>query len=243
MKIRCVQCQAELALGMTACPSCGRPVDADGNGLPDSLDQMVQSAAKKAVAEERAQERAREEQGARAKERRMLELQLQENALTPRTWVGLALYRARNTFLVMLFVMATMGIPIRMVLASGGIGLSGPLLCVVQCPECGPPGRAFAWNYRGSCQENQGRMGYAYVCSNPRVDVSTLQWIDVRTQPLNDVLQPYMVHGALTFVGDVLVGAALVSLLRALVGTGARLRKLDAERAELERKLANLPRG
>lgn len=243
MKIRCVGCQAELTLGATHCALCGRPVDADGNGLPDALDQMVQAAAKQAVAQERAQEQARAAQGLVVKQRRLLELQLQENARTPRTWLGLALDRARSTFLVMLFVMATVGFPIRMVLAAAGVGLSGPLWCMVQCPDCRAPGRAFAWNYRGSCQENKGRMGYAYVCGNPRADVSTLTWIDVRTEPLNSVLQPYMVHGGLTFAGDALVGAALVAALRALFGTGARLRRLDAERAELERKLASLPPG
>lgn len=237
MSIRCVQCQGEVVPGATFCPACGRPVDADGNGLPDALDAMVQAAAKKAVAEERAKESARVERSKGKKRRQLDEFALAENLATPRTWGALALRRARDGFVVAALVLMSVGFPIKMILASFGAGLSGPLLCAVQCPDCRPPGRAFSWNYKGSCQDNKGRMGYAYVCGNPVADVSTLRWTDVRSDPLNSALQPYMVHGGLTYLGDALVAGVIVAALRALFGTGAKLARLDAERAEIERRL------
>lgn len=243
MQLQCVGCRQDLVLGAAHCPACRRPVDADGNGLPDALDQRIKAAAQQAVADERAQVQAQQTKETQARKRRLDEARLQDNLATPRTWTALALRRARDTFLMMLFVMAVLGMPMRMILASAGVGLSGPLWCLAQCADCSAPGRAFAWNYRGSCQENKGRMGYAYVCTNPRVDVSTLNWTDVRSTPLNDILQPYMVHGGLTLLGDVLLGSALVALARALFGTSARLRALDEERAELERKLSSSAQG
>lgn len=237
MQLQCVGCGATVVLGVTHCPSCGRPVDADGNGLPDALDQRVQAAAQKAVADERAKEHARKEADERDKRRRIDEALLKANVAVPRTWGGLAAHRFMTTFVVMLFVMSTVGFLPRMLLAAGGISLSGPLLCTVQCPDCRAPGRAFSWNYRGSCQENKGRMGTAYVCHNPVADVDRLQWTDVRSDPLNTALQPYIVHAFWIFVGDVVGWSLIVATLRALIGTGKARVALDRERADLERRL------
>jgi hypothetical protein len=237
MQLQCVACGAAVTLGVAHCAVCGRPVDADGNGLPDLLDQRVQAAAQKAVADERAKDAARVAAAEEEKRRRTDEQLLKQNVATPRTWGGLALARFRETFMLMLFMVATFGILPRMILASAGFSLAGPALCLVQCPDCGAPGRAFAWNYRGSCQSNKGRMGIAYVCENPVADPSQLTHTAVRSDPLNTELQPYMVHNFWIFVGDVVGWSLLIAALRALLGTGKALGELDRARADLERRL------
>ncbi|MFO0628215.1 MAG: hypothetical protein U0325_21760 [Polyangiales bacterium] len=220
------------------CPQCGRAADADGNGLPDALDKVVQTAAQNAVAAERARTSTRRQQNDAANQRRLDVRALEVNLATPRTWWGVARGRFRDTFLLMIFVMCTVGMLPRMILASTlGFSLAGPALCLVQCPACGAPGRAFSWNYRGSWQENKGRMGSAYVCENPVADPRGLSYPDVRSEPLNSALQPYIVHNFWIFVGDVVGWSLVVAALRALFGTRAALAALDTERADLERRL------
>jgi len=237
MQLRCVGCGAPMVLGGTHCPSCGRPADADGNGLPDALDRMVQVAAQNAVAAERAREASIHADGVRLKQRRMLENELRSNVAVPRTWFGVAIHRFTEMFLLMTFFGLTIGNATRLLSGPLGFNLGGMAMCLVQCPTCEPPGRAFNWNYRGPWQTNKGVMGSAYVCDNPVVDVGTLTAGDIRREPLNSTLQPYIVHNGWIILADTLAWALLLATLYALLGAGRELATLDQRRAELERRL------
>jgi hypothetical protein len=237
MQIQCVGCRTVVPTGATHCPVCGRPVDADGNGLPDAIDQLVQNAAKQAVAAERAQYHAAEVSQQDAKKRRMTEALLRRNLEAPRTWSGLALHRLRVSFVVLFFFAGTVGTLPLALLSSAGLSLAGPALCAVQCPDCHPPGRGFSWNYRGNCQSLKGRMGSAYVCHNPHVDVDRLRRTEVSSDPLNTALQPYILSAVLLHFADAFAWSLLLASLRAIFGTSRALRDLETQRIALERTL------
>jgi len=239
MGLRCVQCHASLLGSEALCPACGRPVDADGNGLPDDLDARVQSAARAAVAEAKRDELAQASNAARQKELNVAELALRTNVETPRSWWGLAAQRGRNGFLATtMILLAGFVMPVRMALDVFGISVAGAIVCPLQCADCAGPGRNFMWNYRGSCQANKGRMGSALVCHNPVLDVDSARWSDITRN--NDALQPYIVHGFVAYFVECIGLGALVGLLRFLFGTRRALRRLDDERATLEAAVQRL---
>lgn len=237
MRIQCVRCKADIALDMTACPSCGRPVDADGNGLPDALDAKMQEVARATVADERAKDARKKEHSKLQGELKFTEMRIKSNRETSRGFVPLFFSRLWFTFVVMFIVWMVIGFAPRAIVA--GItdrAISGWLVCELQCPECHGPGKMFQWNYRGSWQSNKGRMGTALVCHNPRYNVDALSWSDVRNTETNEALQPYIVHAFFVHLGDAVVAAAAVALFRAVFRTRKRQLALDPELRELEQK-------
>ena len=244
MQLQCVQCKAPITLDMTFCAACGRPVDADRNGLPDALDRKVQEAAKKAVVDERAAQDERDREGKeRAQIHKKLELlasNLKSNRECPRSFVGFAIERMKTTFLAMCAAWVILGVPVHFISGALGFAISGPLVCAVQCAECHGTGRVFVWNYRGSWHSEKGRMGYALVCDNPRYDVSRLTWSDVRSEENNAALQPYMVHGFIAYLADGIVVAVLMALYVGLFRTHKALARLDPELKQMEREESEL---
>ncbi len=244
MQLQCVQCKSPITLEMTFCAACGRPVDADRNGLPDALDLKVQEAAKKAVVDERAAQDERDRVGKeRAQIRKKLELltsNLKSNRESPRSFLALAFSRMKVTFVAMCAAWVIIGVPVHFISGALGFAISGPLVCAVQCSECHGTGRAFMWNYRGSWHSEKGRMGYALVCDNPRYDVSRLTWQDIRNDEINTALQPYMVHGFIAYLADGIVVAVLMALYVGLFRTHKALARLDPELKQMEREESEL---
>lgn len=240
MQIACVQCRQPLPIDATFCDACGRPTDADRDGVPDALGELIANKARAIVAEER---RLDEERAAakRSDERLVkltaeasaIELALRANALLPRSWFG----AFRRLSVVIAIGVAMVWLPFGTLFhfLFGAISFSpaGPVLCPIHCEGCEGPGRAFAWNFKGSWKSEKGRMGYALVCHNKEHDIDKLEFTDVRSDPMNTKLQPYMIHGFVAYFVEGLVLAPGLGITLALLLAGKRRAAYDQERAEL----------
>ncbi len=237
MEIPCVSCRQSLPLGATFCNACGRPVDADRDGIPDALGNMIAAKARAIVAEERRAEEEREADAQRqgeltnlVAEASKVELELAANARLPRTWLGSVAHGIRVITFSVLAGWLIFGVPLHL-FVFGLIGRSpAGLLCPLQCDGCEAPGRVFASNYKGSWQSNKGRMGYALVCHHEAHDIETLTYFDVRSDPLNTELQPYIIHGITTFFAEGLILAVTLGVGFGVGNAGKRLRKWELQR-------------
>ncbi len=104
----------------------------------------------------------------------------------------------------------------------------------MQCDKGSGPCRAVAYNFKGSWQPDKGGMGYALLCHNPTYDADKLTTEDVRSTPLNDALQPYLVHGIAAYLVEGAMIGLTVGLLVAILRTASTRRTLETERTVLE---------
>ncbi len=247
VQLSCVQCRQPLPNGATFCSACGRPVDADGDGLPDALGAMIEARARAVVAEERRKQEEAEAARARTAlltkltaDTAAAELALQANAKLPRSWLGAFRHLAVLTTISFFIGWLLIGPLLHFVIGAIGVSPAGVVLCPSHCAGCDGPGRVFVWSYKGSWHSEHGRMGYALVCHNKLHDVEKLTWTDVRSDPINTELQPYMISGFTSFFVEGLVLSPTAGIAIALLFANKRRRRYDVERAELELQLRNL---
>lgn len=65
--MHCLHCNAAITLIDTECPSCGRSLDANADGVPDALERLIESKARALIAQQKAEEQAAIEATARAR--------------------------------------------------------------------------------------------------------------------------------------------------------------------------------
>jgi len=257
MKLACVQCSKPLAADAAFCAACGRPTDADKDGVPDALDKLIEAKAKGILAAERQAEADEHAKKALADEILKLERsdltlsdQLKRNEAIPRNWARLFVDTVMTTFVIAAFAWATVGwLAHLVVFPLVSYSPAGWVACPMQCDTCQGPGRTFAWNFKGSWKSAKGQMGYALVCHNPSYDADKLEWTEVRSTK-NAVLQPYMVSSIVSYGVEGVMICSSTALYWGIARTGKRRRRLDEKRAALERaraegraRLANLRGG
>lgn len=111
------------------------------------------------------------------------------------------------------------------------------LACPLQCTGCHPSARIFSWNYRGSSRSEKGRQGYALVCRNDAVDVTTLTSSEV-SGAKNRKLQPYMINGIVVFFLEAAALFPFVFLVCGAIYGPRRRRRILEERKKLEDAVA-----
>ena len=240
MNLACVQCRQPLPITATFCNSCGRPVDADKDGVPDALGNMIEAKARAIVAEEKrdreaslARDVAHRELEELTREDSALQVQLAENARLPRSWFGALFHTAIMTLVIGTMFWLVLGLPLHMWLFSIlDVSPAGLVLCGSHCDTCSGPGRVYSWNFKGSWHEKNGQMGYALVCHNREIDVDKLTASDIRGSALNDRLQPYMISGVTAYAVEGLVLIPSTALVLGVV-LAARRRAFDVERTTL----------
>jgi hypothetical protein len=248
VEIPCVQCKTALPLHATFCNACGRPVDADKDGVPDAIGNLVEQKARAIVAEQRAADQAAEEAKRRSElvtkltaEQSAAELALEQNKRLPRS-VFRAFTHLWGFYAVLIVIVWLIFGSLFHLFLFGAIGYSpaGVVLCSTHCEGCEAPGRVFSWNFKGSWKEKKGQMGYALVCHNDKLNVDKLDWTQVRNDPMNTTLQPYMIDGVWSYFVEGFVLAPTLGFVLAVTRAASRRRQWARDRVELERKLAAL---
>lgn len=246
--MKCLKCGSKVDLSAERCAACGTPLDADGDGVPDVLDALVERKARAMVEAERAKLAA---PGAprptpvvddRCTKREKLtayqnDLERNRHAKRP-FWLmnSLGLW----TILIVGFffggiLMPACGEP--MIFKRSLV--AAPLLCPRVCQGCTGPGRIFTWHERSNSYE--GNVS-TQLCHTPAVNVDALTWMDVTGREDKD-LQPFRLTLWSSVPFD--FGLAVVALLLIAPFWFARLRKkaLLSEQLRLEEKLRELERS
>jgi hypothetical protein len=242
--VKCLKCGSKLDLSAECCPACGTPLDADGDGVPDALDALVERKARAIVAAEQAKlvplataaPAPVVEDSTRKRATFAAFLERNRTAARP---LWLMNSRVLWTILIVGFVLGGTLLPAcaePLVFERSLVAAS--LLCPQVCAGCRGPGRIFTWHE--SSNSFEGNVS-TQLCQAPAVDVNALSWSDVTAREDKD-LQPYR----LTLWSSVPFDFALV-LLPLLVFAPflfARLSKtaLAKEQLLLEKKLLELER-
>jgi hypothetical protein len=167
--MRCVRCSGPIEISQKDCGHCGVPLDADQNGVPDAIEQLLEEKARAIVAADRAREQ-REQQEQREREERdklVRELSEARAALetvrrTPRRIWALSANGVVATFFFVLLV----GMPFSCI--AQGISersLAGEVLCRWVCEGCSAPARV-----SGFLQGGRNDYPRTY-CTHPSVNV------------------------------------------------------------------------
>lgn len=217
------------------------------------MERLIDERARAIVEEEKAA-RAREETAAREesarRERKAALTQrvdatrkaLEANRSQPTTVVGSCLRSARNVALVSLALGLFPGVGMMFHLfLFPAFGVSpAAVVCPLVCDECSAAARTFSWNFKGSWHSENGRMGYAFVCANPRYDIDRLELSQVAgNTPTNAALQPYMLSSFLSWMAEVAVSVPCLALLFGPPFGLRRRGRLLGERPKLEEALAS----
>lgn len=241
-------------LSKSACAACGVALDADGDGVPDVLDRLIEQKARAIIAAEKdearasaerqaAKARAEEQEKERKEDERSLAMYRRLLSSHGETRIGpwhLPPWLAGGFVAVALLLGGVM-LPTCGESAAGRSLLSAHIMCPSRCPTCRGPGRIFTWHESGSSGEGDVS---TQLCHNDVVDIDSMQWSAVSLQQ-DGVLAPYV----LSMWWSALFDALAVALLLFAIGpfVAARVARKShgedgvryAERIrELERKLA-----
>jgi hypothetical protein len=248
LMIHCTKCGAEAPEAATFCARCGAAMGGAGE---HALEQLIDERAKAIVAAERALEAKTEADAVQEREReqRRSELEadaasarkaLAENAAEPATVVGSVARSMRRVAWLALGIglFPGIGLMIHLFLIPAFGSSPAGVVCPLVCDGCSPSARTFSWNFRGSYHSENGRMGYAFVCKNPKIDVDRLSVSDIWNRKTNEELQPYMLSSFLSWMCEVLVCCAFATLALGPIFGVRRRRRILAARPGLEAWLA-----
>lgn len=202
--MNCLHCNAPIDLSKLACSTCGVPLDADGDGIPDVLAKMIEDKARALLAGEEEREREAVEQAElkaaetaeverRAENESSLASLLRErdrNVLEPRrVW-----YMNAELVVLFAFLAAIVGGIVFPACVEPSVGQSmvaSQLFCPTVCPSCKGPGRIFTWHLnRISSSGNYKGNVSTQLCQNAQVDIGLLTWMEVSHREDKD-LAPY----------------------------------------------------
>jgi len=191
--VKCLKCGNKLDLSADCCLTCGTPLDADGDGVPDVLDALVERKARAILAAEQAKSgppgtlASAPVVEARRQKRETLAGFLERNRTAARP-LWLMNSRVLCTISIVGFVLGGILLPAcgeTLVLERSVLAAS--LLCPGVCPGCSGPGRIFTWHESSNSYE--GNVS-TQLCHSPTVNVNALSWSDVAAREDKD-LQPY----------------------------------------------------
>jgi hypothetical protein len=262
-RVKCLRCNAPVDLARPTCASCGHPLDADGDGMPDAIGKLVEDKVREAVAaeRERAASAARETDRVAkaeaasaeiAKQRALLKTArerlaamrraIEETHAEPRR---IAILSRALAVLVLVLTIPVAGCTAGCVEPLVGRPLvAGRVFCPGHCDGCRGPGRIFEWSEstNGDSPENVATQ----LCHNPSFDLEAITWMDVSN--LDDPnKKPYRLTLWANFLVDLpIVFAVLLAIApfvagwmqrRGLVNRG---RGLTREAAAAETEIAQL---
>jgi hypothetical protein len=247
--IACPMCGVRYERASRACANCGAPlpgwdgVEVPAAGEPD-LDRIVDERARMIVQYERDAEAERLRREAQrdqlqkevARARALRDGNLRE----PPTALGSIARSIRRIALATLIfgLFPGTGLMVHMFLFPLlGVSPAAPV-CPLVCDGCSPWARTFFRNYEGDWQEKNGRMGYAFVCENPRIPIDDLGTNDVEDDPMNTKLQPYMLNSFTVWMAEVAICVPALALLFGPIGGLRRRARVLRERGQREADLA-----
>jgi len=244
-RVKCLKCGCKLDLSAEICAVCGTPLDADGDGLPDVLGELVERKARAIVEAERAKLGApaapskRDESAVKQERLATCRRDLERNRATARPmWLMNRL--GLGAILIFGFVVGGIMLP-----ACGEPLIwerslvAAPLLCPIVCEGCSGPGRIFTWHERSNTYE--GNVS-TQLCTTPKVDVSALRWIDVTEREEKD-LRPYRLTLWASVPFDFALVVSVLSLIAPFWFASVRKKLLAREQSRLEAQLQTLERG
>jgi len=245
LHVKCLKCGSKLDLSAEVCAVCGTLLDADGDGLPDALGELVERKARAIVEAERAKLAAPaappklDERGSKQERLATCRRDLERNRAAPRpAWlmnrVGLA------SILLLGFVVGGIMLPAcgEPLIFERSL-VAAPLLCPMVCEGCSGPGRIFTWHESSSSYE--GNVS-TQLCTTPKVNVSALGWVDVTQREEKD-LKPYRLTLWASVPFDFALVACALSLIAPFWFAILRKKLLAREQARLEAQLQTLERG
>jgi hypothetical protein len=225
-------------------------MDADGNGIPDALDKLVEQKVKKmldgamqgaagtASAGNRyaGSDGTRNDQSEPLRELEQYRELLAKNRAQPRP--GWLLGTSRLVLLVALSL-GIGGVLLTQTLETIILERSlvaATLFCPSTCPGCSGPGRIFSWHVRSNRSESNVA---TQICNNPQVDVAKLTKLDVVQREDGDLL-PYRLTLWTSFLCNSVLAFLGLLALGPLVFAWLRRRSLRHERIVLELRIRHL---
>lgn len=247
----CLQCGATCADDAAFCAACGSPLK---GAAAAAIERMIDARAR-AVVQEENDARARAEAASRrdaANEAEVARLSdrasaareaLAQNLAESASWLGSCLVSVKRVATIALivglfpgcgFVIHTALLPAFHVTPAG-------IVCPLVCSGCSASARTIGWNFKNlSWHSENGRMGYAFMCRNPTIDVEPLTRSDVdRDSALNRALQPYMLSSFVAWMLEVAITVPLIALALGPIYAVRRRRRVLAERPGLQAALAD----
>jgi hypothetical protein len=246
--MNCLRCGSPINLGQPTCAQCGTPLDADGNGVPDVLERLIEDKARAIVdaqrereASERAQaasyaaeqrEHARDESNRRDLADARGELEKAEAEKPP-------IYRFSTlTTMAALALALTVGLPATCVGEMiVGRPAWGNTLCPYMCRDCRGPARIFSW--RTITNGNMSNHTRA-LCSTSRLEADSIRPGDaIDPGQFQDVELTDWLRIPLTILVLTLIGALLLPFASARFAE----RSLASRRRALENRIEHLERA
>jgi hypothetical protein len=241
----CPKCEAPCADDAQFCAKCGAVVGPDAG----ALERLIDERARQIVAEEKAQERdekervEREEQRKRERENLVTQLAdarkaLDDNKAEPDGILGACLKSTKRVLVTAAIAGVFPGVFVHLFLLPAFGRSPASYVCPQVCNVCTAPARTFSWNYKGSWHSENGQMGFAFVCTNPVIDIEKLTVTDLWDDKTNADLQPFMLNSLAVFLAEYAVLVPIsVLVLGPYFGIRRRRRAL-AQTRPLEEALA-----
>jgi len=243
--MNCLKCGAPIDLSRPTCASCGTPVDADGNGIPDVLDKLVEKKVSSMLAQAGGGARAPANPapaGMSGDESRDLHRDLERcqqeiahilQQPQPRWLLGWP-----RLLLLLVLSVGIGGVLVTHIVEAIVLDRSlvaASLFCPGRCQGCSGPGRIFTWHVKSTNYEGNVSV---QLCTNPQIDISRLSKLDV-VHPKAD-LEPYQLSLWTSFLCNSVLAFAILILIGPLLFAWLRQRSLDSDRRRLERMVARL---
>jgi hypothetical protein len=248
--MNCLKCGQPIDLSQKTCAACATPVDADGNGLPDALDKLVEAKVNTMLHDERKQLDAEQRvlavraalrggDAAHADPARELGLcreRLAQNLAEPRRRWRMGAGHLGLLVLVSLFVGGVLLTNVVEKIILGRSILAADLCCPSACAGCTGPGRIYSWHRRSTNYEGNYSI---QLCNNPQVDIAKLTAMDVATQEDKD-LAPYRLTLWTSFLINTALSLLFLVAFAPFFFAWLRRRGLEGERTFLEYEIRSL---
>ena len=222
----CPSCRAPAAPDAAFCARCGNPLLSAAGDLP-AIERLIDQRARAILQEEKdeaaRQQRLAAQNAEHAAMRQSLQTQvtaartaLDESIREPSTALG-SIQRSIRAVALVVFGIAVFpgsGLPIHIFLVPLSGTSPAAVVCPLVCDGCSASARTFSWNFEGSWESMNGRMGYAFICKNRQIDIDPLNESDIAGDtPMNVALQPYMLSSFLVWIVETIVCVPVLALL------------------------------